>query len=191
MGRIRFPRPHSATVISLVALFVALGGASYAAVATLAPKNSVNSASVINGSLQKVDLSKRAVAALKGNRGPQGPHGATGPQGSQGQSGQTGAPGTALAYAYVSEFGTLINSNNVAAVTHPSVGVWCFRLSFTAHVAVATVTGFAGNGNQIIHTSIGPAAGDACKGSNQTDAAAFMVLPDGSRTDSQFFIEFN
>jgi len=50
----RWPSP--ATMISLAALFVALGGTGYAAVA-LAPKNSVGSAQVINGSLLKKDLS--------------------------------------------------------------------------------------------------------------------------------------
>ena len=96
----RFPRwrPTPATVVSLIALFVALGGTGYTAVA-LTPSNSVNSASVINGSLQKVDLSQKAVAALKGNRGaagPQGPvgtHGLAGPQGAQGPKGDAGSIG--------------------------------------------------------------------------------------------------
>jgi len=51
--------------ISYVALFAALSGTSYAAATKLLPKNSVGSRQVINGSLQKVDLSKKAVAALK------------------------------------------------------------------------------------------------------------------------------
>jgi hypothetical protein len=82
----------------LVALFVALGGTSYAAI-VLAPKNSVNSASVVNGSLQKVDLSEKAVAALKGSRGapgaqgPRGPRGTGGPAGSQGPKGDAGGTG--------------------------------------------------------------------------------------------------
>ena len=58
MHRIVTRRPSPATIISLVALFVALGGTGYAAVA-LAPKNTVGSAQVINGSLQKIDLSAK------------------------------------------------------------------------------------------------------------------------------------
>jgi len=111
--------------------------------------------------------------------------------GQQGPPGLPGPAGTALGYAYVAQNGTLFNSKGVLQVTHPTTGVWCFRLAFTPHVAVATVTGFAGLGNQIIHTSISPGASDACTGSNPADAAAFMVLPDGTRTDYQFFIEFN
>jgi hypothetical protein len=119
MKHIRFRRPSFTTVISLVVLFCALGGTSYAAVSKLLPKNSVGSAQVINGSLQKTDLSKKAVAALKGNRGPQGaegaagaagpagpaglqgnagPQGATGAQGPQGPKGDTGAAGPSNAY---------------------------------------------------------------------------------------------
>jgi len=51
--------------VAYVALFAALSGTSYAAATKLLPKNSVGSRQVINGSLQKVDLSKKAVAALK------------------------------------------------------------------------------------------------------------------------------
>jgi hypothetical protein len=79
-------------MISLVALFVALGGTSYAAVA-LAPKNSVGSAQVINGSLQKTDLSKKTVAALQGSRGLNGVAGEKGAQGAAGAAGAAGAQG--------------------------------------------------------------------------------------------------
>jgi hypothetical protein len=120
-----------------------------------------------------------------------GPAGPTGPNGPKGATGPTGPSGSALGYAYVLQDGSLINSKGVVLVTHPSTGLWCFALAFTPHVAVATVTGTAGVGNQIIHTSISPGASDACHSPNPADAAAFMVLPDGSRTDYQFFIEFN
>jgi Collagen triple helix repeat (20 copies) len=89
-------RRHS---VALLALLVALSGSGYAAYAAatkLAPKNSVGSAQVINGSLQKVDVSKKAIASFKGARGPQGlrgPTGPGGPQGAKGEAGATGAPG--------------------------------------------------------------------------------------------------
>jgi hypothetical protein len=85
-------------VIGLLALFVALGGTSFAAANALAPKNSVNSASVINGSLQKADLSKRTVSSLRGLRGARGtpgPQGAQGPAGPAGPAGAQGPPGPA------------------------------------------------------------------------------------------------
>jgi hypothetical protein len=70
---------------------VALGGTSYAALQL--PKNSVGSAQVINGSLQKVDLSKKTVSALKGNRGARGPAGVAGAVGAAGPAGAAGAVG--------------------------------------------------------------------------------------------------
>ena len=156
LHRIVSRRPSPATIISLVALFVALGGTGYAAVA-LAPRNSVGSAQVINGSLLKKDLSKKTVAALKGNRGPRGPAGAagaagpagsagpagaagaagavgaTGPAGAAGAVGATGpagANGTAVAYARVLANGTLdaTQSKGITAanVSHPATGSYCF-----------------------------------------------------------------
>jgi hypothetical protein len=79
-------------LVAYLALLVALSSTSYAASTKLLPKNSVGSAQVINGSLQKGDLSKKTVAALalRGARGPQGPLGA---QGAQGTPGATGPPG--------------------------------------------------------------------------------------------------
>lgn len=79
--------------VALLALFFGLVGTSHAASIALVPKNSVGSAQVINGSLQKGDLSNKAVVALRGNEGPQGPQGATGPAGAAGAAGAIGPPG--------------------------------------------------------------------------------------------------
>src|SRR2546430_11633703 len=80
-------------VVAYLALLVALSGTSYAASTKLLPKNSVGSAQVINGSLQKGDLSTRAVAALRGARGGQGPPGAQGAPRAQGAPAAQGPPG--------------------------------------------------------------------------------------------------
>lgn len=99
IGRIfTYMRRHH---VALLALFVALGGTSYAASTALVPKNSVGSAQVINGSLQKGDLSKKAVVALKGNRGPQGLQGLQGATGSAGAAGAVGATGPPGISGYV------------------------------------------------------------------------------------------
>src|SRR5215216_2040410 len=93
-------RPMGRNVVALLALFVALSGSSYAAATQLVSKNSVRSAQVIDGSLQKADLSKTAIAAIKGAgglqgvQGPAGPSGIPGPQGPKGASGVPGIPGT-------------------------------------------------------------------------------------------------
>jgi hypothetical protein len=81
-------------VVAYLALFVALSSSGYAATTKLLPRNSVGSAQVINGSLQKGDLSHRAVAALRGARGPRGPIGAQGPTGAPGPQGIQGRRAT-------------------------------------------------------------------------------------------------
>src|SRR4051812_32303248 len=80
-------------LVAYLALFVALSSTGYAASSKLLPKNSVGSAQVVNGSLQRIDLSRRAVASLRGQRGVRGPAGAQGIQGSQGIQGIQGAQG--------------------------------------------------------------------------------------------------
>jgi hypothetical protein len=76
-----------ANVTATLALFIALGGSSYAAI-TL-PRNSVGakqirtnavgSNEIRNGTVATRDLSRRARAALRGQQGPAGPAGPAGP----------------------------------------------------------------------------------------------------------------
>jgi hypothetical protein len=122
-------RPSPALVISLVALFVALGGTGYAALAI--PKNSVGSPQIVNHSVRTADLSRKAVAALRGDRGPSGPAGPQGPAGERGPAGEkgaAGAAGTARAYAEVDNstpsFVTA-RTKNFTAVTRVDDGVYC------------------------------------------------------------------
>jgi hypothetical protein len=116
--------------VALLALFVALGGTSYAVTSLPAnsvgtkqlQKNAVKSTKVKNGSLRLLDFSRTTARKLKGEKGdqgtrgetgPQGPRGETGPQGGTGPQGdvgpsgetgpqgQPGTPGTARAYARI------------------------------------------------------------------------------------------
>jgi hypothetical protein len=92
----RFLRFLRGNTIALLALFVALGGTTYAASTALIGKNTVASPQVVNGSLKTLDLSKKARAALKGNRGLRGLRGLAGPRGltgAQGLKGDTGIKG--------------------------------------------------------------------------------------------------
>lgn len=66
-------------MVSLVALFVALGGTTYAAVSL--PRNSVGTAQLRNGAVTKQKIARRT---LRGLRGHAGPRGRTGPQGPKG-----------------------------------------------------------------------------------------------------------
>lgn len=97
-------RLSSAHVLAGFALFVALGGTSYAALKL--PRNSVGAAQIRNdsvtsakikrGSVGVSDLSASARAATKGDTGTAGAKGDTGsagPAGSQGSTGPQGQPG--------------------------------------------------------------------------------------------------
>jgi hypothetical protein len=57
------PKLTYANVIATLALFLALGGVGYAAV--MAPRNSVNSASVRNGSLTGKDIARGSIGPAK------------------------------------------------------------------------------------------------------------------------------
>lgn len=83
-----------ANVIACLALFVALGGASYAA--TQLPKNSIGSKQIKKGSIQLNDLSKGARSRLAGAVGARGPVGQTGPAGPAGPQTSTLASGQTL-----------------------------------------------------------------------------------------------
>jgi hypothetical protein len=74
---------HYSKVVSTLALFVALGGTTYAALAL--PANSVTTVQVKNGSLMKRDF--RAGQLPAGTRGAPGFRGATGVAGAPGISG--------------------------------------------------------------------------------------------------------
>ena len=167
-GFLRFLRRNT---IALLALFLALGGTTYAASTALIGKNTVASPQVVNGSLKTKDLSAAARKALKGNRGLRGlagAQGAKGATGAQGIQGIQGAAGSALAYAEVTGSGTLVAGrfkNIVQSNVTASGGVFCFSgLSFTPTNVVAIRQG--GTGDPGVANYIMGASG-GCPGGTQ------------------------
>jgi hypothetical protein len=73
--------------LAVLALFFAIGGTSYAAVAL--PPNSVGNRQLRNRSVSLVKIRRATIAALRGHTGPRGPVGPPGPVG----RGPTGRPG--------------------------------------------------------------------------------------------------
>lgn len=144
-----------ANVVATLALFIALGGASYAAVKL--PKNSVGGAQVRNGSLTGADVKDRSLtpADVRGSlQGPQGPQGPAGPAGAQGA---TGPAGSARAYGYVKSDGTLLASRSKnLTVTRIAVGYYCVRPAPGSGIDPATVQPVAtpdfSDGNGTKHT---------------------------------------
>jgi hypothetical protein len=88
-----------ANAAATIALFVALGGTSYAAFSV--PAGSVGTKQLRNGAVTKAKLAHGVVAA---ERGAPGPHGPAGPQGATGSAGppgpSTGPAGGALVGSY-------------------------------------------------------------------------------------------
>jgi hypothetical protein len=93
-------KPSPALVVSLLALIVAMGGTSYAAIklpknsvgAAQLKKNAVTSAKVKNGSLLKSDFKSGQLPA-----GPQGLQGPAGPAGAPGKNGANAATSVTFA----------------------------------------------------------------------------------------------
>ncbi len=80
-----------ANVAASLALFLALGGAAYAA--TQLPKNSVGTNQIRKEAVTAAKIAKKTRNQLKGDRGPAGAQGAQGKTGKQGPKGATGAKG--------------------------------------------------------------------------------------------------
>lgn len=85
-----------AMVLSVVALFVSLGGVGYAA-ATIGSaqikNNSVASKDIKNRTIATKDLNKKTATSLRGQRGDAGQPGPTGTAGPTGAAGPQGPPG--------------------------------------------------------------------------------------------------
>jgi hypothetical protein len=169
MGRIG-RRLTFANVMSVAAVFIALGGGAYAVGVA---KNSVKSKSIKNGAIKGIDVGRDTLtgdnineatlnlpvsgpgvpgpAGATGPGGPTGPQGVIGTTGRQGPTGPTGTtgrqgdPGVATAYARVDSTGTLIggpaeNKNIVQDNVQHVAG------ASAAHVAGTGVYCFGGLG---------------------------------------------
>jgi hypothetical protein len=136
----RFARQNS---IGLLALFIALGGTSYAAISL--PKNSVGTKQIKNGAVTKSKINNQAISALAGNTGPQGPQGNVGAQGPQGKPGTNGTNGTSVT-------STALSGGNPNCANGGS--------SFTS----ASGTTYACNGAQGAKGDPGPSSLDAMQG---------------------------
>jgi hypothetical protein len=201
-----------ANVIALLALFVALGGTSYAAV-TLAnnsvkskhigagqvnrsdiKKNAINSAKVANGSLVAGDF--KAGEAPQGPQGPQGPKGDTGATGATGATGPAG-PGARWVLVRGSD-GSVLSTNDASITVTRDAGGGYYFVNFGSSVANkllhATLNRTAGS--QLGQVSVGPCGGlgaapgsNNCAQSNNTNTAIVQTSDSaGATTDRNFFL---
>jgi hypothetical protein len=200
-------------VIAYLALFVALGGTSYAAAKL--PRNSVGSvqvkanaitsSKVRNGSLVAADFAAGALPArgepgapgAQGVQGPQGPQGARGDKGDKGEKGDAGKPGSALAFAHliVTDSGVTVDPSRSAGIAQANVirrfqGLVCIKgLSFTPRNAVASAD--ATKLVAIARTALAPDPDvvGACGGSVQV--AILTQDPDGANVDHDVYVALN
>ena len=83
-----------ANVVSVLALFIALGGGAYAA--TQLPRNSVGTKQLRNGAVTLKKIARHTRTSLRGPRGATGAQGSQGSQGPKGDKGNKGDAGTSV-----------------------------------------------------------------------------------------------
>ena len=143
----RIPRPSPALFVACLALLVALGGTSVAAVKVLAPANSVGTLQVVNKSLLPIDFKTppkgpRGLRGPAGIPGPAGPAGPAGAKGDTGAKGENGASATAL-WAVVDSGGALARNKGTASSSRTGTGTYIvtFNQDVTGCSYQATIGG--------------------------------------------------
>src|SRR3954451_2975860 len=139
MQWLRRHRPSPALVVACLALAVALGGTSYAAVAL--PAGSVGTKQLQNGAVIEPKVRDHSLLARDFARGqlPQGPQGIPGPPGSAGPSGTQGPKGDSAtkSFAVISPAGpnpTIGAQSGVVGVGHGDMDGE-FEVTFTQDVS--------------------------------------------------------
>ena len=144
-------RPTPGTIIASLALLIALGGTSAAAVELTLPRNSVGNAQLKNGAVTSSKVANRSLLKVdfkagqlpSGPRGRAGVPGPPGPQGSRGPTGPAGPAGAAAVglWAVVNPAGTFGRQSGALSVSHPAVGNYRvqFNRNITACAWLATI----------------------------------------------------
>jgi hypothetical protein len=183
-----------ANVMATVAVFVALGGSSYAAL-TVTGKNvkdsSLTGRDVKNGSLTTSDVKNSSLLATDFKsgqlpKGAQGASGSPGAPGSPGSPGAPGAPGSAVAYAYVTVGGAVdpSRSKNVTSSVGTPTNSYCISPTVPVKNVVATRDLGAG---EIEATFGDPLA--ACPAGTVATVQTFNSA--GANASAAFFVAFN
>lgn len=179
----RFRTPSPALVISLIALFVALGGTSYAAIAL--PKNSVGTKQLKNNAVTSAKIKNGAVTAAKINTTgltvPNATNAATAANATElgGQPSSSFASSSAIRFVTIGADGTVVpgESSGVAQanVTHPMAGEYCINgLSPAPKAATISLT-FGGEFGAQVFVQPSPALIYYC-GGDQIGVAIYDSL---------------
>ena len=183
--------PSPSMVIACIALGVALGGTSVAAIQAL-PKNSVGTKQLKKNAVNSAKVKNRSLLAVdfKAGQLPQGPPGAPGAPGAKGDP---GAPGSALAFARVLGTGVVDDANSkgiaTANVNRIGAGAYCISgVSFTPKSPVATLESPIAAPDLIIRTGVGVGPSSCPAG---TQVRVFIGTTAGALTDSTFYLALN
>jgi hypothetical protein len=122
-----------ANLTSALALFVAVGGTSYAAI-TL-PANSVGPKQIKDHSVTARKIDRKALASLLGTKALSGPQGVQGPQGPAGPQGPKGDPGSTGA--------AVIGDGAITASKLANSSVTQAKLGLTTAISTTGVNGTA------------------------------------------------
>jgi hypothetical protein len=195
-------RPSPALVISIIALFVAMGGTSYAAlklpkksVGTKQLKsNAVTTSKVKNGSLRARDFRAGQLPA-----GARGATGATGPAGADGVAdlfGRVATNGTLQpdVTSYPSQAKGLVNANIVKGEAAAATGTYCFNIDgriASAMVSLDNADAAAADRNLIASVAIdrGEDLGD-CPGTHNDARVRIVDGNTAAAQDARFFVWF-
>jgi hypothetical protein len=202
MSRFRRARLSHATVVAYLALFVALGGSSYAAIelskksvkAKHIAKNAVTSKKVKDGTLLTDDFKDGELPA--GAQGAQGPKGDPGPKGDAGADGADGADGAPGQDA--TELHAFINGDSPASVLHGTAvsvartGAGTYEIGFgrdlmgcTASAIVAQNTPHAG-----ANATTGPDGNFASVTDDEVGVITFSEdAATATRVDTDFYVQ--
>lgn len=139
MKRLLRVRPSPPMIVACAALFVSLGGVSYAAI--VLPANSVGTKQLKKNAVNSAKVKPRSLFASDFKKGqlPRGPRGLQGAPGAPGAKGDPGTPATRL-WAYVSYTGALRGGGGVVASSRLSAGNFSvtFNQSVTNCAAMAS-----------------------------------------------------
>jgi hypothetical protein len=142
-----FTSGRYAAVTSTLALVIAAGGTSYAAVQLTGhdiQDGTITTKDVKDKNLKVKDLSPDAVSALKGQTGPAGPAGPQGAAGAQGQQGVQGPVGPSNAYSVWNDNYTLLTGTqkNVLTMSLPAGSYTLSAKAIVYHSAGAGTYGY-------------------------------------------------
>lgn len=169
-----------ANVTAFIALFIALGGAAYAA--------GITGDSIVNHSITGKDIKKGSIPLTALKKLPVGEEGKRGPAGPAGSPGPAGAPGSAVAFAHVNADGTLdvANSKNIAATSLTAQpGYYCVLPSVPVKSVIADSDGDLVG--RIVNTSFEDFVTSCPPGA----ASVEIHKEGGGFVDNAFFIVFN